>query len=194
MSENYEEISRLATKGDNDAIRELFKLAELRESEGNFKDASILFRESAIAYRISASRNLARIDDVHQEIIRLMVASDIYKKWIESNPNGMRKLPYQIPGITTQHIKKVVVDQLVKDESFAPIFKFLYYSLSALEMEFFSPGGTLQRRAYWLVGEVFGFEGREDASKFLNDISVRVCLDLLADEVVRRYQIHQEDG
>jgi hypothetical protein len=194
MNEHYEEISRLATKGDANALRDLFKIAEGHESEECFQKATISFRDAAIAYRISAFRNLARAEEAEQQVAQLSVNCDVYKKWIESNPNGMRKLPYQIPGITTQHIKKVVVDQLVKDESFAPIFKFLYYSLSALEMEFFSPGGTLQRRAYWLVGEVFGFEGREDAAKFLNDISVRVCLDLLADEVVRRYQIYQEDG
>ena len=193
MSEIYEEISRLATKGDKNALRDLFKIAESYESEKSFQKATVSFRDSAIAYRISAFRNLARAEEAEQNAARLSENCEIYKKWIESNPNGLRKLPYRIPGITTQHIKEVVVDQLVKEESFASIFMCLYYSLSALDMEFFSPGGTLQRRAYWLVGEVFGFEGREDAAKFINDLSVRVSLDLLADEVMRRYQITQED-
>lgn len=192
MSENYEEISRLATKGDNDAIRELFKLAELRESEGNFKDASILFRESAIAYRISASRNLARIDDVHQEIMRLMVASDIYKKWIENNPNGLRELPYSIPSISRQCIRDIVVGQLLDNETFIPIFYFLEDKLSEMGMTFFSPGGSIQRRVCGLLAEMFGLDGM-DTSEFIRNTAVRVGLDLLADEIANRCLSTQEN-
>lgn len=192
MSGNYEEISRLASKGDNNAIRELFKLAELHESEGNFKDSSILFRESAIAYRISASRNLARIDDVHQEIIRLMVASDIYKKWIESNPNGLRELPYSIPSISRQCISDIVVGQLLDNESFIPVFYFLEDKLSEMGMKFFSPGGSIQRRVCGLLAEMFGLDGI-DTSEFIRNTAVRVGLDLLADEVAKRCLSTQEN-
>jgi hypothetical protein len=185
MSEPYKELSRRAIKGDANALRELFTLAEQREGEKNFHEAAVAFREAAIAYRISTSRNLGRAEHAESRAAWLSAVRDIYKRWIEANPSGLRELPYRAPGVTHECIRHVVVGQLLHEESFAPVFLFLEESLSAIGMEFSSPGGSIQRRVCWLLGEVFGLEG-SGCSEYLRNSAVRVGLDLLADEVEER--------
>jgi hypothetical protein len=185
MSESYEELSRRATKGDENALRDLFSLAEQHEAETNFQEATVAFRDAAVAYRISAFRNLARAEDTESRVVWLSAERDIYKSWISANQSGLRELPYCEPSVTSECIRDIVVDQLLGEESFTPVFLFLEESLSALGMQFYSPGGSIQRRVCQLLGEVFGlYSGRE--SKYLSDLSVRVGLDLFANEVTTR--------
>jgi len=190
MNESYEELSRRATKGDEIALRELFALPEQYNGEKNFQDAAVAFRDAAIAYRISAFRNLARAEDAENRAAWSSVVRNIFKRWIDDNPSGLRELPYCAQGVTRDCIRDVVVIQLLHEESFALVFLFLEESVSSMGMQFFSPGGRIQRRVWWLLGEVFGLEGGEGA-KYLRDISVRVGLDLIADEVAKRCRTAQ---
>lgn len=185
MNEPYQELSRRARKRDDNALRKLFTHAERCEDEKDFREAALAFREAASAYRISASRNLARAEDAESRAAWLSVVCDLYQRWIEANPSGLRDLPYDAPSVTRECIGHVVVFELLHEESFAPIFLFLEESLSAAGMEFFSPGGSIQRRVCWLLGEVFGLEGNR-CSEYLRNSAVRVGLDLLADEVTKR--------
>ena len=54
----YQELISLSTKGDQQALEDLFALAEKLSAEQKHEEASKVFRESAISYRISAFRNL----------------------------------------------------------------------------------------------------------------------------------------
>lgn len=187
MNEPYEELSRRATKGDDSALRELFTLAEQREGEKDFQGAIVAFRDAAIAYRISAFRNLARANDAESSEAWSSAVRDLYKWWIDANPSGLRELPYSAPNITYDCIRSVVVDQLLGEEFFIPIFVFLEDSLTEMGMQFYSPGGSIQRRACQLVGEVFGL-GYGEKSEYLSDQSVRIALDFIVDEVAKRCQ------
>jgi hypothetical protein len=55
-------------------------------------------------------------------------------------------------------------------------------------MKFFSPGGSIQRRVCGLLGFVFGLK-KDDPyyTQFIQPTAVRVGLDLIADEIERRY-------
>jgi hypothetical protein len=58
--------------------------------------------------------------------------------------------------------------------------------LTALGMQFYSSGGSVPRRAWVLLVELFGLEKRSrELSKYLDNGAVRVGLDLLAGEVVK---------
>ena len=54
----YQELISLSTKGDQQALEDLFVFAEKLSAEQKHEEASKVFRESAISYRISAFRNL----------------------------------------------------------------------------------------------------------------------------------------
>ena len=190
MNESYEELSRHATKGDENALRKLFCLAQEREAENNFQDATVTFRDAAISYRISAFRNLARAEDAESRVVWLSEERDIYKRWISANPNGLRELPYCAPDVTSGRIWSIVIAQLSNEKSFIPVFMLLEESLSAMGMEFSSPGGSIQRRVCRLLEEVFGLQSVAEP-EYLGDLSVRVGLDLLADEVAKRCRTDQ---
>ena len=187
MDKQYEELSRRATKGDADALFELFALAEQRKGEGNFNQATVAFRDAAIGYRTFAFRNLDRAKDADSRSAWLAEECNIYRRWIENNPNGLRELPYPATGITRECIRHVVVDQLLEEDSFAALFSFLLTTLSSMGVEFFSPGGSIQRRVCALLGAVFGLEGSEE-SEYLRNTAVRIALDPIADEVTKRKQ------
>ena len=187
MDKQYQELSRRASKGDADALFELFALAEQRKGEGNFNQATVAFRDAAIGYRTFAFRNLDRVKDADSRSAWLAEECNIYRRWIENNPNGLRELPYPAAGITRECIRHVVVDQLLEEDSFAALFSFLLTTLSSMGVEFFSPGGSIQRRVCALLGAVFGLEGSEE-SECLRNTAVRIALDPIADEVTKRKQ------
>lgn len=187
MTDRYKELSRRATRGDVEAMRELFAYAEQHETEHRFREATEVFRDVAIAYRISAFRNLARAQDAESRVAWLDAVRIIYQKWLDENPNGLRKLPRPESEVDHECIRRVVVEQLVKEEPFVNVFRFLEDTLSTLGMEFYSPGGSIQRRVCQLLGEVFGL-GISGWSEYLQHTVVRVGLDQIADEVAKRCQ------
>ena len=111
---------------------------------------------------------------------------------MDENPNGLRKLPRSDSGIDHECIRHVVVEQLLHEGPFVNIFYFLESTLSALGMEFHSPGGSIQRRVCQLLGEVFGL-GASGWSEYLQHTAVRVGLDQITDEVAKRCQ-HAQPG
>ena len=186
-SEEYKELSKKADKGDNHALRELFNLADKFHAEGSYQQAANIFRDTAIAYRISAFRNLACAEHAESESAWLKKVEQIYQRWLEGNPQGMRSIPYVAEGVDLESIRTVIVDQLTSDPDFQPVFRFLYAKLSDLGMEFYSPGGSIQRKVICLLLELFGLS-ENGYSEYLKNGDVRVGLDLISDEIINRSQ------
>ena len=186
MTEHYQELSSRAARGEKDALRELFALADQCKSEGKLDEASEAFRDSAIAYRISAFHNLNRAESLEKQFEWQTSVSKIYLRWIECNPNGLRKLPFPSIDATTEDIIQIVIE-LFRDTSFYDLFRYLEMELGSLGMHFFSPGGSIQRRVCGLLNEAFGIQDSECAD-YLESLRVRIGLDLLADEVSERLQ------
>lgn len=187
MDDAYDNLVRLATQGSKAALAQLFALAEKLRAEHRLEDAAQAFRDSAIAYRIAAFRNTAQKEDAERRGQSLATVVEIYRRWVEANPNGMRQLPRASQLIDSECIRRVIVDELHNDQTFAPVFAFLFEALSSLGMEFYSPGGSLQRRVWGLLEIVFGLAASNHYfARYLEDRSVRIGIDLLADEVERR--------
>jgi hypothetical protein len=108
---------------------------------------------------------------------------DINRRWIVQNPNGHRDWEVVAPRIDDECVRRIVVEQLLHEERFASVFIYLDRELSALGMQFYSPGGSVQRRVWVLLGELFGLR---DKSEYIKHSTVRVGLDLLANEVATR--------
>jgi len=185
MNDEYENLKSRAVRGEKDSLRELFALADEYKNQGKLQKAVEAFRESAVAYRISGFRNLNRAETAESQSAWQTKVNEIYRRWIENNPNGLRKLPFPACGLTTEDIRQIVVHDLFSDGSFDDIFWFLESKLGSLGMQFFSPGGSIQRRVVCLLSEAFGVEDF-DYAEYLSNLEVRVGLDLLADEVAKR--------
>lgn len=183
-AEHYEELVRRATKGDKVAMDELFAIAEDLLAQQRFQDAAKAFRDAAISYRISAFRNLAHGQAADGRAQWMASVRDIYANWIDQNPRGFRTLPREASGIEDDCIRRVVVEQLLTEKQFINLFRFLEDTLFELGMQFYSPGGSVQRCVIQLLGEAFGLYSAD--SGYLRRHAVRIALDQIADEVERR--------
>jgi hypothetical protein len=183
MSGNYDDLSRRGIKGDLQALDELMTLGTKSNAEGQFENAVKAFKEAAIGFRMSDLRNRWRAEAAEEQAKWADEVRKIYQTWIEENPGGFRQWSNMVPGIDRERIRQVVIEQLLHEEGFAQIFPYLERVLSDLGMEFYSPGGSVQRRVCVLVCELFGLEPH---SKWLDHSAVRIGLDLLASQVVAR--------
>src|SRR5690606_385961 len=93
-SEEFKELSSRAARGEKNALRSLFAVADQYEKDGRFEEAAKVFHDSAIAYRISAFRNLNRAEQAEGEANWHRSVTEIYRLWVAKNPNGLRELPY----------------------------------------------------------------------------------------------------
>ena len=183
MDKEYKALERRALEGDSAAIRELFRYGEKQNKEKNYSEAATAYRDAAIAYRISASRNLERAEDAERRVRWSTFKEEIYQNWIKDNPNGLRDLPFPESWISKECIRNIVVEELLDDDLFSQYFYYLQVVLSEMGVRFYSPGGSIQRRVIGLLAEYFDPDRRYSYAK---TIEVRVGLDPLADEVVKR--------
>jgi hypothetical protein len=117
---------------------------------------------------------------------RKIIVREINRRWIDQNPDGHRDWRAIAPRINDECIRRILVEQLRHEEYFLPIFVYLERELSALGMEFYSPGGSVQRRVWVLLGELFGARDKSEYSAYIEHSTVRVGLDLLANEIAKR--------
>ena len=189
MDKQYKDLSSRACRGDNDALHELFDLAGKHEASGDFQKSTEIFRDAAIAYRITASRNGTNAESAEGLVRWLEMKEVFYRTWIEKNPGGMRELPYPASGITSEDIRRILIDELLQDESFSLVFSFLNDSLTEMDTKFSSPGHSLQRQLWGLLIELFGLrECTSRSSQCFQNIAVRIGLDILAHVIMKRCQ------
>jgi hypothetical protein len=163
--------------GDAAALDQLMALGEQHEAARRFEDASKVFRAAVGAYRLWAEESKRRS----------ALARSVYQKWFDAHLCELRDWSSQAQNIDGECIRSVIVDQLWGNEQFNPVFIYLEQVLAGLGMQFYSPGGSVPRRLWVMLTELFGLEKRsKELSKYLDSAAVRVGLDLLASEVVNR--------
>jgi len=212
---DYLELIRLSTKGDNQALEDLFALAEKLSAENKHEESSKVFRDSAISYRIAAFRNSGLAESANGEVYWLNEEIKLMKQWIEINPSGFRPLPRIIEGIASEKIiLEILKNEIWPDSQFYTLIKLLEFALQNNGMEFYSPGGSSLRRILHLMEDCFGIslnvsatyfppEARiykiKQAAQSIEDLKglpleVRIYLDLLADEVENRFHASKSES
>lgn len=186
----YEDLIRLSTKGDKLALEALFQLAERLSLENRYEDASKVFRESAISYRIAAFRESGIAQSQDNEVNWLSEELKYIKRWIEQNPTGLRMLPRKIDGISEKYILEVMRDEIWHDDQLGSLIQLLESALEKSGMQFYSPGGSSLRKIISLMCVYFGLNDFGAAS--LEILEVRILMDLLADEVEKKFSMHHE--
>ena len=188
MKKKVENLSIRAIKGEPEMVNTLFGIAKDCEKNGQYENAAIAYREMAFASRILASRSCDEKMQVENKLERVTIARDVYAWWVEDHPDGMVTLPYPSCGIDEEFIRVIVINEMLFEEKFIPVFWYLEEVLTDLGMKFSSPGGSVQRRICGFLGFLFGLQkSSPHYTKFLEFTAVRVGLDLIADEIVRRH-------
>ncbi len=172
MNEELELVRCAIFEGDGAALNRLMLIGQQHAAAYRFEDASRVFRAAANAYRL-------RAEDTER---RSALEREVYQKWFEMRLCELCDWSSQAHKIDDECIRRVVVEELCADE-FGPIFAYLEKVLTGLGMEFYSPGGSVTRRVWILLAELFGVR---EPSKYLDQMAVRVGLEQLASEVVKR--------
>lgn len=99
-------------------------------------------------------------------------------------------MPGDYPLVSHERILRIVVDYLLEDEELHHLFRYLEIQLSRRGVHFFAPGGTLQRHVACLLALLMKATDSHawagDYEKFLDELELRVAVDLLADSLVSR--------
>lgn len=180
-------LERRTKKGDQEAINELFEYAETIATTDQFEEAIAVYREVAYIFRRTASWNQLLLDEAKQLNKWHERVREIYQAWIEQNPQGFRKLPYIAEGFSEESIRSVLLNEMQNEEFYLGIFHFIANTLTSQGVVFSSPGGSPQRHIWILVSKAFGFFPPSHDVR-LNNLDIRIGVDLLADEVVKRCQ------
>lgn len=207
---DYEELIRLSTKGDEKALEDLFNLAEKLSVKKKHEESTKAFRDAAISYRIAAFRNSGLAESAKGEVYWLNEEIKLMKRWIEINPSGLRPLPRLVEGITSENIiLEILKNEIWTDNQFSILIQFLETALQKIRIEFYSPGGSSLRKILQLMNGYFGISPsssslpeiqiyfNQQAAQYLEylkglPLEVRICLDLLADEVENRFHASNE--
>jgi hypothetical protein len=116
---------------------------------------------------------------------RKIIIREIYRRWIDQNPDGHRDWRVIAPRIDDECIRRILVEQLRHEKYFLPIFVYLDRELSALGWDA-DAGGSVQRRVWVLLRELFGVNKAEYYSAYIKHSTMRIGLDLLANEIAKR--------
>jgi hypothetical protein len=112
---------------------------------------------------------------------------DAYKAWIDAHPTGIQPLPYDARGFAWESMQEVLVRDMSRDPLGSVALYLLETALEARGVVFYSPGGSVHRKAIGMLPACFGFVRRQ-ISPHLEDRDVRIALDMLVDAILARLQ------
>ena len=185
---DYQELIRLSTKGDKQALEDLFKLGETLLINGNFEEASKVFKESAISYRISTSRNFSRAVEADSKADWAKEEVELIKHWIDLNPKGLSTIPRKVEYMNTELLLEILGDHIWPkcnpEEEFHGLMTLLETSLDEIDGKDL-PANSPFRRVFGLMNEYYGI-GNPSIFNYLNNPTVHIYADLLAYEIEKR--------
>lgn len=184
MTEELKKLISKADCGDNAARKELMKRGDDAGRAGDHEQAACLYRMAAMAYRIGEGRNSTKASKADRRCSWMEGVLLLYQEWIAVYTRPLT------PRINRLKRFKGYFDHSVfslrrEGGKFGFMLRYLERQLLEHDIEICT-GATINRHFYYMVQQ------REDFKGFMNDIEMRVVLDPLADEVLRRCQ--QEAG
>lgn len=185
MTEELKELVSKADCGDYTAQIQLMEMAQEKQDAGFYQEAAELFKLAAMAYRISASRSGTQAAEATGRLWWQERVLNMYRGWIARYTNP---LPSQMQELAASDLSKVehafMQVYRLKDEVFEPLMRHLENELMARDVEMCAPGGTMNRHfIYMLKGRDYG---NDFYKAFPNEVDIRVALDPIVDEVLKR--------
>lgn len=189
MKDDLDSLSRSALKGDRDAIGSILTLAEEKLAAGDHLNASRLFRESAIFYRIDAARQAGMKHEAESRLTMARRETDVLTKFLArgKGPSPFRSLNDGSPKDMIREIS--AEDMYLYTAEFGNILELLQNRLTGLGADLGSQGSRITQYALTLVKCVFRIEKPSDKQMiWLSDPLVSSIMTLIADQVEQRIQ------
>lgn len=217
----HEEIISPSKKNDKQSLDDLLALAEKLNIEIKHKELKKFLRNSTILYRIAAKAN--RISELdNSETYQLKEQCKLIKVWIKTHPLGICPLPRIVEGMTPWFLFRTV-DYDLKNESTSckelwqliPLIESALFEENCVDNDQFYQyaGATLPSELVHVMENYFGIspnssttflplEARilknKQALQDLEEIKdlpleVRIWIDLLADEIEKRFHASKSE-
>lgn len=201
-STNYLELISLSTKGDKQALEALLAYAEKLSSKSKHEEAAKAFKDSAISYRISASRNLSRAIEANSKVNQLNQKINILKQLLDTDLSNLKTLPRKLEGLSKKFIWETleydIENEIIKDEYLESLTSLLNSTLNeanetekVLGTDDHYAGATLPSTLTHLMEDYFGLGDSTFAFELKNN-RVRLLADLLAAEIEKRFLASKE--
>lgn len=217
----HEEIISPSTRSNKQSLDDLLALAEKLNIEIKHKEFKKIFRDSTILYRIAVKAN--RISELdNNEAYQLDEQCKLIKHWIKTHPLGICPLPRIIEGMTPGFLFRTV-DYDLQNESTAfkeswpliPLINSALFGGNCVDnaQSYQYAGATLPSELVHVMENYFGISPNSsttflplEARLFRNQqaaedleelkslpIEVRIWVDLLADEIEKRFQASKSE-
>jgi hypothetical protein len=180
LNEELAELARQACRGDKEAQFALEDAAEALLAAGKVAEAAAAFNEATAAFRIAAAYHEAHWRDAAQSSDWLATKVELLRRWIATR-GTLEPLPRSgLPQFDSAGYARSFAR--TEDPALGAIAALAEESLESRGVVFSSPGNSLQR---WLGTLLHDMAALASPPRFtaelLQDVQVRVALDLLAD-------------
>ena len=175
-------IVNLGIKGDKESLSNIYKIAIKYESDLDFEKAMYTFKQSTIAYRITAFGERAYKEEALRKAHQQKALTDVYQAWIERE---VTNIPLLVEGMNRDILLPIIRDEISCNHEFYSILYLLDIALKDNGVVFSSPGGSLTRWTIELISAYYGLSGYERKFNYIKIKKVRIALDLISDEVLK---------
>lgn len=191
---SIEELIRRAAKGDRQALDALFNAAKDAEANARFQDAAYLYREAAISFRIAAFRERAQKEEAESRV-RSSTACIALIENVLSSTGTIPLLQPRVKQFDREAIREVVVEDAVFANGTRDVLPLLEERLSALGVQFFSPGGSIERKLTVLLWTLFaGVTPTSEHALWQKDPLVRLLVEYTCGLLEQRLQVRRADA
>lgn len=211
----YPETINLYTKISKQAVEDLLAHANQLGANKKYKESTKVFQDPSIFYRIAVKvHTVIELEDI--EVYQLNERCKLIKRWIKAHPSGTSPLPRNIEGLTPWFIFCTVdfdiqIERNTGGESWPliPLIESALFSTSCLDdnHNYHYAGATVPSAIVHIMEDYFGLspnipatfdppEARRERYEWAAadleklkgiPLEVRMWVDLLADEIEKRY-------
>jgi len=190
------DLSRLALRGDVEAIRALLAEGEALLDKGEAREAAVMLKDAAICFRIEAFRQRTRADDASATLRRQKKQLQSLSDWVRSHRDRSQLLSdYKVSGITEKEVHVLLYHHVYPDSEYRELLDDLYVAFIDRGYQFSAPGNSYPRLIWYLVSCALGASSIDSQSRhFLNDPTIGLLLEKLLKVVLAKVAFIQSSN
>lgn len=178
--DNIDELIRRSTKGEREALDELFSLAKKADEASQFQDATRLYREAAISFRISASRERSHSEEARSVAQAVTDELTLIEHMLQRT-GAISMLGSKSLHVDREAIREIVIEDSSFESATQQTLPLLEGRLSKLGLHFSSPGGSIERKLTVLLWTLYsGVVETQEHALWQKDPIVRLAVQYIS--------------
>jgi hypothetical protein len=189
LPDEFAEIAKNAFRGETQSLKALFSAGDraLAQDQDNDNEAAVIFGESAICYRIAALNERAKKEEQQNRSDFLVRELEAVSKSLEKHRQGLSYTDIQGKRFPGENIRDIFLRDIWEDSSWITYFQILESRWVSRGVQFFSPGGSLQRQIISTLLRISReAENCSKQSKSVSPLDILIPIEPIFEEVKRR--------